>query len=159
MKLVRRPYNGRGIMEPTVRAPWGRCTDATFCNGKRYIVTQVSLLYRSPSFVLLASIAGEAIDIKDRAGCANKRPYYSLGTFSLWREPNVSRSACRPSVPSSSATRSHTRTRRALKLRLFRGFCFESSSKRLFCVLVMKLDLSVESPDTKCRYEQSSTKL
>ena len=63
--------------------------DATFCNGKRYIVTQVSLLYRSPSFVLLASIAGEAIDIKDRAGCANKRPYYSLVTFSLWSDPNV----------------------------------------------------------------------
>ena len=51
-------------------------------------VTQVSLLYLFPSFVLLASIAGVAIDIENRAGCANKQPHYSLVTFSLWGEPN-----------------------------------------------------------------------
>ena len=44
-------------------------------------VTQVSLLYWFLSFVLLASIAGEAIDIENRAKCANKRSYDSLVTF------------------------------------------------------------------------------
>ena len=40
---------------------------------------QVSLLYRSPSFVLVASMAGTAMDIENRAWCANKRPHFSLG--------------------------------------------------------------------------------
>ena len=44
-------------------------------------VTHVSLLYRSASFVLIATIAGVAIDIENRTGCANKRPNHSLGTF------------------------------------------------------------------------------
>ena len=69
--------------------PMGPAVDASFGNGNRYIVGQVSLLYRSPSFVHVASTAGTAIDIENRAGCANKRPYHSLVTFSLWDQPNV----------------------------------------------------------------------
>ena len=60
-----------------------RCPDATFCNGNRYIVAQVSILYRFPSFVHVASMAGTAIDIENRAGCANKRPYHSLVTTNI----------------------------------------------------------------------------
>ena len=69
----------------------GPAVDASFGNGNSYIVGQVSLLYRSPSFVHVASTAGTAIDIENRAGCANKRPYHSLVTFSLWDQHNVVR--------------------------------------------------------------------
>ena len=87
MKLVRRPYNGRGITKRAIRHPFrGRCPDGLFVT-ETVTATQVSLLYRSPSFVLLASIAGEAIDIKDRAGCANKRPYFSLGIKKRVKSP------------------------------------------------------------------------
>ena len=75
----------------------GPAVDASFGNGNRYIVGQVSLLYRSPSFVHVASTAGTAIDIENRAGCANKRPYHSLVTFSLWDQPNVASN--RPLIP------------------------------------------------------------
>ena len=89
MKLVRRPYNGRGIMEPAVRAPIGARWSTGLFVTENVTVTQVSLLYRFASFVLLASIAGVAIDIKNRVGCANKRPNHSLVTFAQWGEPNV----------------------------------------------------------------------
>ena len=79
LELVRRPYNGRGITKRAVRRPFrGRCPDGLFVT-ETVTVTQVSLLYRSPSFVLVASMAGTAMDIENRAGCAKKRPHCSLG--------------------------------------------------------------------------------
>jgi hypothetical protein len=74
LELVRRPYNGRGITKRVVRRPFrGRCPDGLFVT-ETVTVTQVSLLYRSLSFVLVASMAEMAMDIENRAGCANKRP-------------------------------------------------------------------------------------
>ena len=74
LELVRRPYNGPGITKRAVRRPFrGRCPDGLFVT-ETVTATQVSLLYRSPSFVLATSMAGTAIDIESRAGGASKRP-------------------------------------------------------------------------------------
>ena len=93
LELVRRPYNGRDNMNSAVRAPLAVAVPMRLFVTETVTVTQVSLLYRSTSFVHVASTAGTAIDkdIKNRAGCANKRPYHSLVTFSLWDQPNVRR--------------------------------------------------------------------
>ena len=87
--LDRRPWDGHNItiLLKQSRPPASGPVDKS--NGKAVTVTQVSLLYRFPSFILLASIAGLAIDIENRAKFAKKRPYYSLVTFSLWGQPNV----------------------------------------------------------------------
>ena len=80
LELVRRPYNGPGITKRAVRRPFrGRCPDGLFVT-ETVTATQVSLLYRSPSFVLATSMAGTAIDIESRAGGASKRPQRSLAT-------------------------------------------------------------------------------
>ena len=91
LEFVRRTYNGRGIMNSAVRARFGRvAVPMRLFVTETVTVAQVSLLYRSPNFVLLDSIAGVAIDITNRTGGVNKRPYHSLVTFSLlWGEPNV----------------------------------------------------------------------
>ena len=71
--LDRRPWDGHTItiLLKQSRPPASGPVDKS--NGKAVTVTQVSLLYRSPSFVLLASVAVGVIDIKNRAGKAYKR--------------------------------------------------------------------------------------
>ena len=75
--LDRRPWDGHTITillkqsRPPASGPASGPVDKS--NGKDVTVTQVSLLYRSPSFVLLASVAVGVIDIKNRAGKAYKR--------------------------------------------------------------------------------------
>ena len=68
-------------MNSAVRAPFGGSSGWTVYVTETVTVTHVSLLYRSASFALIASIAEVAIDIENRTGCANKRPNHALGTF------------------------------------------------------------------------------
>ena len=60
-------------MNSAVRAPLAVAVPMRLFVTETVTVTQVLLLYRSPSFALLDSIAGVAIDIKNRAGKAYER--------------------------------------------------------------------------------------
>jgi hypothetical protein len=80
-----------GIMKSAVRFIFGgRCPDGLFVT-ETVTVTKVSLLYRSPSFVLLASKhhswSGNRHQKLHRVRTST-RPYHSLVTFSHRGEPN-----------------------------------------------------------------------
>ena len=76
-------------MEPAVRAPLGgRCPHGLYVT-ETVTVTQVSRLYRFPSFLVLASTAGVAIYIKNCAENAHKRSQLSLVGIIVWDQPNV----------------------------------------------------------------------
>ena len=61
------------VLSEPLRLFGARCENEAKRNGQPLQLPPVSLLYRSPSFVLLASTAGVAIGIKNRAGEAHKR--------------------------------------------------------------------------------------
>ena len=73
-------------LENSVLEPAGRMTES---NVNTVTVTQISLLHRVSSIVLLATIVVVAMYIENCSGKAYTCSYNSLVTFSLWDQPNV----------------------------------------------------------------------